>query len=295
MADGSATDLNGDEPGGRILGSLLQESGHLTEAQIKAVEVFQRSHSVRFGEAAVQLGFVSNDDVLRALSRQFNYAYGSEERQRMSPELVALNQPFSQQAEAFRMIRSQLLLRINPADGAARLKPRPLAVVSPNSGDGKTYFCANLAVALSQLGQRTIVVDADLRGPRLHEIFGVRNDLGLTGFLSGRGSASMIQQVPGVNGLFVCTGGACPPNPLELLERANFGLLLQELQSRFDHVIVDTAAAEHGADALVVSARCGQAMVLARKHASRLDAMQELTSLLGASNTTLTGVVMNDH
>ncbi|HSI50570.1 MAG TPA: polysaccharide biosynthesis tyrosine autokinase [Ideonella sp.] len=281
--------------GTRTLGEILAELRQLSPEQIEQVGSHQRQNGLRFGEAAIELGLVSHDDVLRALSLQFNYAYGSAESQRLSPELVALNQPFGHQAEAFRMIRSQLQLRLGNAEGAVRTRRRALAVVSPNSDDGKTYFCANLAVALSQLGQRTLVVDADLRGPRLHEVFGVPNDLGLSGLLSGRHGDTVIKPVPGVPDLFVCPAGTRPPNPLELLERPAFGLLMHELQQRFDHVIVDTPAAEYGADALVISARCGQALVLARKHASQVATLQELSASLSAANTTLTGVVMNDR
>ena len=77
-----------------------------------------------------------------------------------------------------------------------------------------------------------------------------------------------MQQVPGVPGLFLLPVGVTPPNPLELVERPAFGLLMRELTSKFDHVVVDTPAAEYGADAAVIAARCGAALVVARKHAA---------------------------
>ena len=72
--------------------------------------------------------------------------------------------------------------------------------------------------------------------------------------------------------------GITPPNPLELVERPAFGLLMRELVSKFDHVVVDTPAAEYGADASVIAARCGAALVMARKNASRMGALQDLVA-----------------
>src|SRR5262249_7486180 len=159
---------------------------------------YQRDRGVRFGEAAVALGFASTDDVLFALAQQFHYPYAPEEQRKSSPELVTLNQPFSHQAEVFRAIRSQLMVRVF---GEQEQPRRALAVVSPDAGDGKTYFSANLAVALAQLGGRTLLVDADLRGPRLHEVFNIPNTSGLSGILSGRAETQVVQQIAGIPSL----------------------------------------------------------------------------------------------
>ncbi len=168
-------------------------------------------------------------------------------------------------------------------------------VVSPNSGDGKTYFAANLAITLAQLGGRTLLVDADLRGPRQHEMFGLPNQHGLSGILSGRTEKRVVQQVPTVAGLFVLTVGTTPPNPLELIERPTFGLLIRELVSKFDHVVVDTSAGEYGADASVISARCGAALVVARKNATRVSELHGLSGALSRSTATIAGVVVNEY
>jgi Mrp family chromosome partitioning ATPase len=85
-----------------------------------------------------------------------------------------------------------------------------------------------------------------------------------------------------------------PPNPLELLERPAFGLLLQELVGKFDHVLVDTPAAAHGADAAVVAQRCQAALVVARRNASRVGALQDLIGSLNDATVQLAGVVVNE-
>jgi len=251
----------------------------------------QRTNGIRFGEAAIALGYASADDVLFALSQQFHYPYAAEDKRKANPELVALNQPFGVQAESFRAIRSQIMMRLFN-EGQDRCA---LAVVSPDSGDGKSFFSANLAVTLAQLGGRTLLVDADMRGPRQHHVFGIPNNAGLSGILSGRSEAKVIQQVPGVPSLFVLPVGITPPNPLELVERPAFGLLIRELLAKFDHVVVDTPAAKYGSDCAVIAARCGAALVIARQDKSRVARLEELVSNLSETPAKLAGVIFNEY
>lgn len=178
----------------RSIGSIIAETRNLTAEQVEKVLAHQKSHDIRFGEAAIALGYASNDDVLFALSQQFHYPYAAEDKRNSNPELVTLNKPFGVQAESFRAIRSQIMMRLFN-EGQER---HAIAVVSPDSGDGKTFFAANLAVTLAQLGGRTLLVDADLRGPRQHQVFGISNNAGLSGILSGRAESKVIQQVAGV-------------------------------------------------------------------------------------------------
>ncbi len=274
----------------RSIGDIIAELRNLTADQVQRVLQYQQDQGVRFGEAAVALGMASKDDVLFALSQQFHYPYAPEEKRSLSPELVALNEPFSPRAEGFRAMRSQLMMRL-----FAEAEPRrALAVISPDAGDGKSYCAANLAVTLAQLGGRTLLVDADMRGPRQHEVFKLKNKAGLSGILSGRSDSHVIQQVPGVSSLFVLPVGTTPPNPLELVERPAFGLLMRELASKFDHVIVDTPAAVHGADASVIAARCGAAMIVARKDRSRVAMLQDLVASFEGSPAKLAGVIVNE-
>lgn len=275
----------------RSIGDIISEARSLSILEIEKILAYQRDKGVRFGEAAVALGLASEEDVLSALAQQFHYPLANAERRVSSPELVVLNQPFSVQAEAIRAIRSQVTMRLNPGMSAARTA---LAVISPQQGDGKTYFAANLAVSLAQLGGLTLLVDADLRSPRQHDVFRVSNASGLSNVLSGRAEAQVIQSVEGVPALFVLPGGSLPPNPLELIERPAFGLLMRELSSKFDHVIVDTSAASLGADACVTASRCGAALVVARKNSCKYHALQDLVASLSGSSVKMLGAVMNE-
>lgn len=292
VQDASTATVNegGNDIADRSIGSIIAETRNLTAEQVEKVLNYQRDKGIRFGEAAIALGFASTDDVLFALSQQFHYPYAAEEQRKANPELVALNQPFGVQAESFRAIRSQIMMRLFN-EGQDR---RAIAVVSPDSGDGKSFFSANLAVTLAQLGGRTLLVDADMRGPRQHQIFGISNNAGLSGILSGRAESKVIQQVPGVPSLFVLPVGITPPNPLELVERPAFGLLVRELLSKFDHVVVDTPAAQYGSDCAVIAARCGAALVVARQDKSRVSSLEELVSNLAETPATLAGVIFNE-
>ena len=156
-----------NEVSGRSIGSIISETRNLGAEQVEKILKHQREKGIRFGEAAISLGYAGIDDVMYALSQQFHYPYAAQSQRQANPELVALNQPFGVQAESFRAIRSQIMMRLFN-EGQDR---RAIAVVSPDSGDGKTFFAANLAVTLAQLGGRTLLVDADLRGPRQHEVF----------------------------------------------------------------------------------------------------------------------------
>jgi polysaccharide biosynthesis transport protein len=277
----------------RSIGELIGEACKLKPEQVEMILAQQRKTGVRFGEAAIELGLATTDDVLFALAKQYHYPYAAQEQRKLSPELVALNEPFSAQAESFRAIRSQVMKRVF---NGRSVPPRALAVVSPNAGDGKTFFAANLAVTLAQLGGRTLLIDADMRGPRQHEVFNLANSGGLAGILSGRApDDTAIQPVPGVPGLFLLPVGNTPPNPLELVERPAFGLLLRELTAKFDYVVVDTPAAQYGADATVIAERCGASLMLARRDVSRIAAVEAMAVELADDQPRLTGVVVNSY
>jgi len=290
MSDHENSPATADGLRDKSIGHFIAQANNLSAAEVERILEHQKQQGLKFGEAAVALGLAKSEDVLWALSQQFHYPYAPSGGAGSSPELVLAHKPFSQQAEAFRVLRSQINMRLFSLEG-----PRPaIAVVSPDSGDGKTFFAANMAVAFSQLGGRTLVVDANMRNPRQHEIFGVDGGSGLSSILSGRVESNVIRPVRDLPSLFVLPVGTLPPNPLELLERPAFGLLLRELQSKFDYVIVDTPAAAQGADYAVIAARCGAALILTRQDRSRMQAVQDMADSLSGTPAKLAGVIVNE-
>lgn len=291
MSNSAAEDIRPAALHDRAIGDIIAEANKLTADQVEKILAHQKSHGLRFGEAAVSLGLAKDEDVLWALSQQFHYPYAAGGGPAPNEELVLAAKPFSDQAEAFRVLRSQINMRLYSADRPRRA----LAVISADDGDGKTFFAANLAIAFSQLGGRTLLVDGDMRNPRLHQVFGLDGGAGLSGILSGRSETSVIRTVRDLPSLFVMPVGTVPPNPTELVERPAFALLLRELTAKFDHVIVDTPAAVHGADYAVIAARCGAALALARKGVTRVAAVERLVGTLANSPAELAGVVMNEY
>lgn len=272
------------------LGDILQRTKGLTAEQVDLALDYQRQHGVRFGEAAVALGLARPDDVIWALAQQFHYPYNPASDARLNEELVVANDPFSEGVESFRDLRSQLVLGVL-GDPQQR---RALAITSSDVGDGKSFVSANLAVAFSQLPGRTLIIDANLRQPRLHKVFGVEARSGLTSILAGRAEPDLIQPVNHLSNLYLMPAGVVAPNPTELLQRASFSLLLRELLDKFDHVLVDTPAFAVGSDARIIAVHCGAALIVGRKDKSRIPRMQSLVKLLNKSNVKMAGILMNE-
>jgi chain length determinant protein tyrosine kinase EpsG len=286
----SLSDVRAHPP---VIGEIIRLRRQLTDEDVDEILHHQRVHGLRFGEAAVALRLASKRDVLGALSQQFKYPYppGPEPTDgALNPELVVASSPFSDEAEAFRELRSQVMTTLSAPGSAGHV----LAVLSPDVGDGKSFIAANLATAFSQLRARTLLIDADMRTPRLHQMFGLGQTLGLSHVLAGRGSSSSIVRVPGLPKLFVLPVGAVPPNPLELLERRSFGMLMDWVRARFEYIVLDTPAAIHGADSRVVAAQGGAALVVGRRDKTRMQAMSSLLAGLSRSQARLAGVVLND-
>lgn len=272
------------------LGHILQKTKGLSADQVQRALDYQRDHGVRFGEAAVALGMAKPDDVVWALSQQFRYPYAPQSQAAMHAELVVAHSPFSEEVETFRDLRSQLVLGVF---GEVQAR-QALAIVSSDEGDGKSFVAANLAVAFSQLPGRTLLIDANLREPRLHEVFGVDQDMGLTGVLSGRAEPNVIKPVEHLPNLYLMPAGVLAPNPSELLQGAAFSLCLKELLARFDYVLVDTPAASEGSDARVIAVHCGAALMVGRQNKSRIPRMQSFVKLLNKSQVKMAGILMNE-
>lgn len=274
----------------RSIGAILVRLGKLSQADADRVTQRQVERNQRFGDAAIELGVLTPADIDFALSRQFDYPYLLRGESAISEQVLAAYEPFSNRVEALRGVRNQLMWRWFET-GAGR---RALAVTGAERGEGRSFLVANLAVVFSQQGQRTLIIDADMRHPHQHELFSLENRSGLSAVLSGRNGVEAVQRVPGLLDLSVLTAGAPPPNPLELLGRPAFGQLLASLADQFDVILIDTPAGSEYADAQTVAVRAGAAMVVARQNVSRLGALREVTGLLTEARVHIVGTVLND-
>ena len=275
----------------RTIGAILLEEGKLTQREIEKVLERQRQDKVRFGEAAVRLGFITEDDVRFALAKQYDMPHFTPSSEGPSRELVAAFAPFHPRTEEMRALRTQLLIRwYNPEQGR-----KSLVVASPERAEGRSYVAANLAIVFSQLGARTLLVDADLRKPRQHQIFGLPEGHGLSTLLAGRSEHTATFPVPGLNRLSVLPAGPLPPNPQELLSRPVFNSFMKDLQSIYDVVIIDTPPAAHYADVQSVTFRAGDALIVARKDHTPVTSTSRTIREFAGTGARVVGTVVNEY
>ncbi len=271
----------------RTIGRILMDMGKLKPRDVDRVFALHREKGLRFGEAARRLKLVKDADVQYALSVQFSYPYLKPGQGALASDLVTAHEPFDPQSEILRDLRTQLALHwLGP-------ERKTLVVASVDPGDGRSFLASNLAVVFAQLGEKTLLIDGDLRFPRQHRIFGQGNGPGLAQVLSGRAGMDAAAPVPYFDNLWLLAAGAAPPNPLELLSRSDFTALLAEARKRFTLVLIDTPAAARGSDAKVIGARADGALILARANRTRAVRLDGLCRALGAGGTPVVGTVLN--
>ncbi|WGG49145.1 chain length determinant protein tyrosine kinase EpsG [Rugamonas sp. DEMB1] len=276
-------------PGDSSIGGILLSTGKITPENAERVLRMQKELGIRFGEAAQRLGLITEADIQQVLARQFDYPYLQTGERKYSDRLLAAYQPFSPQVEQLRAVRSQLMLR-----WFARGR-KALAIVEVGADDGASLFAANLAVVFSQLGEHTLLVDANLRQPSQHSVFDLPLGPGLSDLLAGRADRQAIAKIDSFVALSLLTAGTLPPNPQELLSRAPFVALNGELEAAYDVVLYNAAPFALGADALAVAARAGGVLLVARKNATLLSDITALTDEIRHSGAEVVGAVMVDY
>lgn len=273
----------------RTIGAILVDSGRLSVIDAERILRLQKVKSLRFGDAAIQLGILSEHDIQFALASQFDYPYLLKADDSLSPELVAAYTPFAEQVEILRSLRSQLMLRYLSANDASK----SIAVLSADRKEGKSFLAANLAVVFSQLGERTLLIDANMRNPRQQEIFKGLNSSGLSSILSGRAGLEEAKRIPALLNLSVLPAGSQPPNPQELIGREQFSMLLEEASRSFDVIIVDTPAVNDYSEALTIAVRSGGAIIAARKNVTRRKSLEVCAKSLDEIGVSVVGSVLN--
>jgi chain length determinant protein tyrosine kinase EpsG len=276
---------------GRAIGSILVEQGRLNAQDVEDIQKFANTHGVRFGEAAVQLKRITEHDIESAIAQQFNYpvlARGGEGG--VADDVIAAYMPQSEAVEPLRALRSQLILRwFNTANR------RVLAITSAERGEGRSWLAANLATMFAQLGERTLLIDADMRHPRQHRIFNIDNSVGLSALLTGRAGREIARRIHPQLRLFVLPAGIIPPNPQELLARPVFDVILDHFASQFSLVILDTPATWETADAQILAANAGNALMVARRNQTRQSKLLAAMEMLTDTGVNVIGSVINEH
>ena len=270
------------------IGRILLETGKITPEDGERILRHQKSLGLRFGDAAKSLGLITDADIEQVLARQFDYPYLQPGQGNFARELLAAYKPFCVQVETLRAIRSQLMLRWFATGNKA------LAIVCVNPGEGASLFAANLAVVFSQLGEQTLLVDANLRNPRQHSIFSLTGKQGLSDMLVGRADFRAVEKVDFFVNLSVLKAGTLPPNPQELVNRDSFKELVDNFASRFDVTLYDVPAFSAGADALAVAVRAGGVLLVIRRDKTRSSDVSKIFERLERVGATVVGSVLVD-
>lgn len=209
-------------------------------------------------------------------------------RSKEEAKLASLADPSSSVSEAYRLLRTSV--QFLSIDNNVKV----VQVTSSNPQEGKTTTLANLAIAFRRAGLRVVAVDCDLRRPRLHEFFGLTNEVGFTTLLLGTAPVEQaVQPVPGLEGLWVVASGQVPPNPSELLTSPRTAALFTRLAARCDIVLVDSPPILPVADALVLSQRVDATIVVVLAGSTSRKAVARAFELLQQVNAPVVGGVLN--
>lgn len=205
-----------------------------------------------------------------------------------SAALVVLEDNRSATAEAYRHLRTSLLF------SSAGKPPQTILVTSSQPSEGKTTTAINTAITLAQSGADVVIVDCDLRRPRLHQHFGLENISGLTNYLSGeKNPDNLLKPFPGLPKLKVITSGPIPPNPAELLSSNEMKNLLQFLKGNFKHIVIDSPPAISFTDAAILSTLVDGVILVALAGKSSIHLMRRFKQRLGIIGARIYGVVLN--
>jgi len=270
------------------IGGLLVELGKISHNDVVRIVKAQQEKGMRFGDAAIYLGLITEADINQVLSIQFNYPYLQAINGNYSQELVAAYEPFTPQVESLRTLRTQLMKKWFGEGNKA------LAIVSVNPGEGSSNLTANLAILFSQLGVRTLLLDANLREPRQHELFNLTEKRGLSDILAARNDKSLISNIEAFPNLSVLGAGTLAPNPQELLNRATFASFMNQTMESYDVIMVDTSPAVDSADAQAIVARCGGALIVSRLDHTKMSDLASVKAQISVTGAHIVGVVINE-
>jgi protein-tyrosine kinase len=283
------------------------------EAVEKTYDVMERT-GMSFADAALHLGFIRKQDmqsgellgdVLSGRRDQHGPQAGLVEMaiNRISarrdvvlrqgsevipgPQLQAAFDKANPRNEKMRALRTELLL-LNETTNSANI----MAILSPGSGEGRSQLCAELAISFAQLGRRTLLVDADMRTPHQHVLFGSGNEFGLSQAIS-QNTKPYLHPVKGLEHMFLLSAGTIPSNPLELLSDGRCERLLTDWRGAYEFVIIDTPPVSLYSDALAMATMVGRVLILSRAKMTSYKNAGEMMRRLKATRAQVLGGVIN--
>lgn len=202
--------------------------------------------------------------------------------------LVTVDEMQSAGSQAYRKLRTHLIF----SQGGH--PPRTLLVTSASASEGKTTVCANLATTFAQQGMRVVIIDGDMRRPRLHGLFSQARTPGLSELLEGESPISEVVRETSVPGLHLIAAGRLVPHVSELLGGASMGRLIRELNAQYDLVVIDTPPVLAAADAEILGAQADAVLVVVRAGKTERQSAHYAMQQLRAVGAQIVGAVLND-
>lgn len=273
------------------LRTLLMQLGYLSSEQAVRVEVHAGRRGLDFDQAALELGYITPDDLDRVREQLVsNLGQPVVRRSPLSDELIVIHDPTGVRSEAVRLLRTQIIAQ------HVKSGRRGLAMVSPTAGSGCSTLVANLAVSMAQVGIKVLLVDANLRQPQQHLLFGLEADVpGLSTYLSLQvNRPERVVQPNVVPNLALITAGPQVARPQELLSSRRFRDGVNMLLREYDIVLFDTPPANTSADALTVGAAAGYVLVVARRDHAFVKDIATMVEQLQAARCPVIGSVLNE-
>lgn len=207
----------------------------------------------------------------------------------VSTALITALEAKSSAAEAYRQLRTSVLL--SSAGHPCKL----LLVTSSQPREGKTTTAVNTAISLAQTGASTVIIDCDMRKPRVHQLLNISNHVGVSLYLSGQNEdLSLLIHAHQIPNLSIMPCGPIPPNPAELLGSDQMRRLLTELSAKYDHIVIDTPPVVSFADPVILSTMVDGVILVVRGGFSSRGIVQRSRQILGEVGAKIYGVVLND-
>jgi protein-tyrosine kinase len=312
--ESSATQPAAVEPQDEIARALIKHC-HLSADYVARIRDTARGTSMSFTDAALHSGLVTPADVENAIAaaRRAADAAPSEppdlgivetalRRQSQGRSLIVKHagtvkpssrlffarDPEHPRNEQIRALRTALLMHNEPGRQAS-----VLALLSPSAGEGRSQLAAELAISFAQLGRRTLLVDADLRKPRQHELFGASGYEGLVQALQTSRTTPLLM-VEGLPHLSLMTAGQTAPNQVEMLSDGRFERFLNDWRRQYDFIVIDTPPVIEYSDALAIATLAGRVLICSRLAVTEQSAIKEMLRRLDGTQAVILGAVLND-
>jgi len=219
--------------------------------------------------------------------RKRNIKTRTAERDKPSTNLITYYDPRARASEAYRSLRTNIGFL-----GVVR-QIKTIVVTSPDQTEGKSTTCANIAICMAQTDKKVLLIECDLRKPKIHKYFGVENDMGMTDIIvNGVGFESVVKRIDEINNLHVITCGMIPPNPAEILESEKMSNLINKLKSKYDLIIMDSPPVGELTDAAIISRNADGVILVVASGESNIEVARHARNALQNVNARILGAVL---